>query len=411
MTVDNQPMESDNRPNITDEESQSSGNPSSNPLPSPSSTPGGSISTIDIQEAVARLILQDETLAQRILTTINQDKDNKGSPTVKETVIQTDPGRKSDPGGIVFHKDVEAHSDDPTRMLNVRRSQFRQDVANTNQQLGKGYSFFDQSSINLSFDKEHGKIDTPKAGNKQEQHQFDASFDDDGLALMKKRFPGLNPDKRARSLKSDITTEGSLTRNMRNDLKGKDLATFIEKAIAPLGIKFDLPLTSQSDPSISTTTLLDSTYSFVSKVEHLLLRIKNFCMDDVFMIVETSPSEYMLDKEDVVIDTTVEPIDLLSNYSKLDADKVKRSCQAYFQYGDNVAIDNLMWSQNLILRSCSEALYNTLSARLSILPPYQRGDQQHLCYWPILCYLQRTKQATTFSTNFSMSSSPTTMKT
>jgi hypothetical protein len=228
----------------------------------------------------------------------------------------------------------------------------------------------EQSSINFG--------QTPSRHNLTQPTPLHSGSDPGPKVDMQTKFPGLHPTNKARSLDSDITTQGSLTREMRNELKGKDLAQFIDKATLPLGVKFELPLISQSDPAVSASILLDSTYSFVSKVEHLILRLKNYAMDDVFMIVETlqvsNPFTNTNDATtDVVIDTTVESIGLLSNYSKLTAAKVKLSCQAYFQYGDKVAIDNLMWSQNLILRSCSEALANTLNARLSILPPYQRG--------------------------------------
>jgi hypothetical protein len=246
----------------------------------------------------------------------------------------TNPGTVSDPGGSNIHPLFETT---------------------------RNRGLLDQSSINLS-----SFAQTPQRRN------------DSGFAPTREIplvFTGMTPNVQPRSLDSDIMLQGSLNREMRKDLKGKDLATFIEKATTPLGVKFDLPLSSQSDPAISASILLDSTYTFVSKVDHLLLRIKNFCMEDVFMIVETIkvPRQTGAGQEDVVVDTNVEPVELFTNYSRLTIEKVKASCQAYYQYGDQIAIDNLMWTQNLILRSCTEALYNTLNARLSILPIYHRG--------------------------------------
>jgi hypothetical protein len=66
-------------------------------------------------------------------------------------------------------------------------------------------------------------------------------------------------------------------------------------------------------------------------------------------------------------------IDLCSDYLSVSQNKIEKSNKAYFKFGDEIAVANMIWTKDLILNSCDEETYEKINSKLLMADPLTVG--------------------------------------
>ena len=66
-------------------------------------------------------------------------------------------------------------------------------------------------------------------------------------------------------------------------------------------------------------------------------------------------------------------IDYLENYLDITQDQIAKSNKAYRFWADEVALENLNWSQDLLLNSCNSKLHDEAANKLYAAPKETQG--------------------------------------
>ena len=137
------------------------------------------------------------------------------------------------------------------------------------------------------------------------------------------------------------------------------------------------PPFKQVNESIDATSekFLDLNHDFYIQVQKLQKHLQSFCMHDVFTIVTVFDGNGAPDDTDP---TTL--IDFLADYLSVSEAAVKASNTAYYLYGDETAIENLKWSQDLLMNSCKEDLQVQVANKVFAQPEIERGGPLVLFY-------------------------------
>jgi len=178
---------------------------------------------------------------------------------------------------------------------------------------------------------------------------------------IKSRFNATPRDKATLS-----SLGGTISRSDRENLDVKERSKLYNTATAGLPNKFQLV---DDVFNAESENFLSINHDFFIQVQHLKDILHNYCMDDVFEVISKFHPDGSPDDSD-----PASLIEFLTHYLSIDAEAVvKASNKAYLYYGDAIAIENLKWSQDLLLNSCSSTLQDQVSNKLFAVDPECRG--------------------------------------
>ena len=165
---------------------------------------------------------------------------------------------------------------------------------------------------------------------------------------------------------ADLKNLGTaVSRDDRAALTGRDKARVMESATASLPIKFSSFDLSSKDLE-SDFKILDQNYDFLNMLSRLVQRLSRYSMGDVFEIFEIdSTTGFVMEK--------LGSIDLCSDYLSVSQNKIEKSNKAYFKFGDEIAVENMIWTKDLILNSCDEETYEKINSKLLMADPLTVG--------------------------------------
>lgn len=152
-----------------------------------------------------------------------------------------------------------------------------------------------------------------------------------------------------------IATASTCAKTDRATLKTTDKKSYekLKEACCSKLSNATFELIKPIDSKTAASQLKEVT-SVVAKVNALKKRLRSDDTIDVFTI----PKEMNLNTTTNHYEpsTTSSAIDLLADYRATDLDNVKRATAWYARYGQDYHTENVVWSGELILRSCSESL-------------------------------------------------------
>jgi hypothetical protein len=176
---------------------------------------------------------------------------------------------------------------------------------------------------------------------------------------------------------------GTISRSDREILDVKERSKLYTVATGGLATKFQLvddAFNADSD------NFLNVNHDFFIQVQHLKETLQNYCMDDVFEVISKFHPDGTPDDSD-----PASLIAFLSNYLAIDNEEVvKKSNHAYLYYGDAIAVENLKWTQDLLLNSCSDELKEQVSNKLFAVDKEHRGGP--LVFFYIVQLLVKTNE-------------------
>jgi hypothetical protein len=167
--------------------------------------------------------------------------------------------------------------------------------------------------------------------------------------------------KNPRSINDAYSMGASYSREQRKKLSADGKAKFIKTATESIEKKFDLV----DNKITSDEKFLEQHYDFMILVERLRDKMNIHGVSDVFAL----PNSLKKGKPPDMTSTT----DLLKNYSGIDRGVVCAWSEFIYTYADEITIENMHLSQNLILNSCELELYKKVSDELCLMPPEHKG--------------------------------------
>jgi hypothetical protein len=172
------------------------------------------------------------------------------------------------------------------------------------------------------------------------------------------------------SLKKAVSLSGigvTFTRAHRASMSVRDKRCIYENATSALEPKKFAMIDISSD--LTSDDFLQKNHDFIMQLARLQNRITAYCMGDVFQIIATKG--FQGDWEPIGTTTT----DLFKNYQTLTFDQVTESNRGYLYWSsDDVSEgENLMWSQELILNSVDDDLYDRINSKILNLLEDARG--------------------------------------
>jgi hypothetical protein len=164
----------------------------------------------------------------------------------------------------------------------------------------------------------------------------------------------------------------TFTRAHRASMSVRDKGRIYENATSVLEPKFAM-IDLSSD--LTSDDFLQKNHDFIVQLARLQNHITAYCMGDVFQIIATKGVQG--DWEPIGSTMT----DLFKNYQTLTFDQVIESNRGYLYWSsDDVSGENLMWSQELILNSVDDDLYDRINSKILNLPEDARGGPMALYF-------------------------------
>jgi hypothetical protein len=180
---------------------------------------------------------------------------------------------------------------------------------------------------------------------------------------------GINARSRAEALSMGTT----VSRQDRSTLRPEEKRKFHASATAKLDPLFSM---SPDTIDINSGSFLESNHDFFLQLSKLKQHLTSYCLVDVFNLVTVfNPTSGAPDDSDP---TTL--IDMLDNYLEITEDQVAASNQGYRFWGDDVSLENLNWTQDLLLNSCDPTLYEEVASKLYAADEASRGGPLVLHY-------------------------------
>lgn len=166
--------------------------------------------------------------------------------------------------------------------------------------------------------------------------------------------------------RSDALSMGTTaTRNDRLALRPDEKRKFYLAATEKLSPQFSM---TTDTIDINSGSFLESNHDFFLQLSKLKQHLLSYCMGDVFSIMTAFlPNGAPDDSNQDNI------IDYLENYLDVTQDQIAKSNEGYRFWGDEVALENLNWSQDLLLNSCDSKLHDEVANKLYATPEESRG--------------------------------------
>jgi hypothetical protein len=166
----------------------------------------------------------------------------------------------------------------------------------------------------------------------------------------------------------------------RESLKEKDFKGYEKlKEKAQKGLPNRFSLLEKIDLKNKSLDQLKNTSTVVESMEDLKRVLDESDLTDVFKI----PSEFESKigggmDQDWQPSSAAEEIDLFTDYKKVDFDIVKKATAWYNRYGQTYHVENIKWSGQAIINSCSTELRSKLLQDTRDLPERMKGGPTYL---------------------------------
>jgi hypothetical protein len=175
-----------------------------------------------------------------------------------------------------------------------------------------------------------------------------------------------------RSLEAAFGIGATYSRDSRAAMSAADKAKFAKLAQEPLEHKFTA---TDFNAIVGTNKILSKSFDFGAMVQRLRRRLIQFGMLDVFQI----PNDIYNYSESTGPSLT-DTLDLLTQYAGMDLMTIKLWTEFILTYMDTMSIENLQFTQTLLLESCDEGLYQKVHNELSTMEAGSMGG-------PLVFYL------------------------
>ena len=120
---------------------------------------------------------------------------------------------------------------------------------------------------------------------------------------------------------------------------------------------------------INSGNFLEKNHDVFLQLNKLKQHLTSYCLIDVFSIVTAfDPTTGAPDDSDPA---TIS--DYFDHYLDTSEPQIMKSNEAYRFWGDEIALENLNWSQDLMLNSCDEKLYEEVANKIYATPEEYRG--------------------------------------
>lgn len=128
-------------------------------------------------------------------------------------------------------------------------------------------------------------------------------------------------------------------------------------------------------------SFLANSLDFQKQVKNLKVRLMAYSVADVFTL-------YLLDTNGQPIK---EEFNLLDSYSKVTLEHALANSSMYSYYGDEVTMENLIWSKELILASCDNDLRARIETQMATLPVDQ--DTGPIAFYYLATFIVSTSDS------------------
>lgn len=170
----------------------------------------------------------------------------------------------------------------------------------------------------------------------------------------------------ARPRSSALSMGTTVSRADRASLSSDDKRKLYAAATAKLLPTFVL---TEETIDINSGTFLEKNHDIFLQLNKLKQHLTSYCMDDVFTLVTAfDPTTGAPDDSD-----PASLINYFDHYLSISVEQVERSNQAYRFWGDEIALENLNWTQDLLLNSCESTLHNEVANKIYASPEENRG--------------------------------------
>lgn len=180
---------------------------------------------------------------------------------------------------------------------------------------------------------------------------------------LSKYFDSPDPNKTGRTDDEVAQIQVIISEDHREKLQGKELAKIRTMAVAPLQPMFS---ENQVIFEIQDKSYLMSNHDLIEQNLGLKRRLQEYSMYNVFLIIK--PNDFGQ------VDPTQDAQSLFDVHTIPTADEVRKSNELYVRFSkDKLSVENLRWTEELILNSCDTTLRVKLSNQLRHIPSSERG--------------------------------------
>lgn len=156
------------------------------------------------------------------------------------------------------------------------------------------------------------------------------------------------------------------TRSDRSALSSDDKRKFYNAATAKITPTFTL---TEETVDINSGSFLEKNHDVFLQLNRLKQHLASYCMQDVFTLVtDFDPDSGAPDDSN-----PSSMINFFDNYLDITGEQVERSNTAYRFWGDEIALENLNWTQDLLINSCAPDLQHEVANKVYAAPEECRG--------------------------------------
>ena len=191
---------------------------------------------------------------------------------------------------------------------------------------------------------------------------------------------GVEPRAEARKDSELLEQAVGTSKKDRENLKAKDFKGYEKlKEKSQIGLPKRFSLLENIDIEDKKLNQMKNITSVVESMEDLKNKLQETDLTDVFTIPSTFESRFSSNYEDEWIPAAnCKEINLFKDYNQVDLETVKKGTAWYNKYGQTYHVENIKWSGQAILNSCTTELRSKMVEAIREIPESEKGGPTYL---------------------------------